>query len=311
MDGSHMADLLLEKGYEVFGLERHRSTINRDNIKHIENKITILKGDLADAGSLIVALEKSRPDEVYNFAAQSFVGDSWTLSEQTSNITGLGVLRMLEAIRLVNKNIKFQQASSTEMFGAHGVQIVNEQTPFHPRSPYAVSKVYGHYITQNFRESYGMFACSSVCANHESERRGFQFVTRKISSAVARIHLGLQDKIALGNLDAQRDWGYAPDYCEGIWRMLQQDAPGDFLFATGEAHSIKDFLTEAFKNINVDDWSKYVVIDPAFMRPAEVDYLLGDYSKAMKAMGWAPTVRFQELVKRMVENDIKLFSNGK
>jgi GDPmannose 4,6-dehydratase len=306
MDGSHMADLLLSKDYEVYGLERHKSVPNRLNVRHIEDKIHFVKGDLTDLGSLVSVLQEVRPDEVYNFASQSFVGDSWLFSEMTGNVTGLGVLRLLEAIRSVDKNIKMQQASSSEMFGNHGLGIVDENGPLHPRSPYGVAKIFGHLITQNFRESYGMFACSSICFNHESERRGFEFVTRKVSNGVARIKLGLQDKIVMGNLDAKRDWGYAPEYCEGIWAMLQQSEPQDYVFATGLAHSVRDFVQEAFMNIGVTDWEKYVEINPTFIRAAEVDYLLGDYSKAHNILGWEPSVRFRELVRRMVQNDIFL-----
>jgi GDPmannose 4,6-dehydratase len=309
MDGSHMADLLLSKGYNVWGLERHRSNTNRVNIKHIENQIHLIQGDLADQGSLYSAIDQAQPDEIYNFAAQSFVGDSWNLAEQTSNITGMGVLRMLEAIRLIKPSIKFHQASSSEMFGKHGVQVVNENTVFHPRSPYAVSKVYGHYITQNFRESYGMFACSSICFNHESERRGYQFVTRKITDAVARIHYKVENTIHLGNLDAKRDWGYAPEYCEGIWRMMQQDQPDDFIFATGEAHSVEEFVIEAFATVGIENWRDYITINPMYMRPAEVDYLLGDWSKAKEVLHWEPKVRYKELVKRMMFNDLTLVRN--
>jgi GDPmannose 4,6-dehydratase len=307
MDGSHMADLLLSKGYEVYGLERHKSVPNRLNILHLEKDIHFIKGDLTDQGSLMTALQTIRPDEIYNFAAQSFVGDSWLYSEMTSNVTGLGVLRLLEAVRSVNRDIKIHQASSSEMFGKHGLHIVNEDGPLHPRSPYAVAKIFAHLICRNFRESYNMFIACAISFNHESERRGYNFVTRKISDGVARIKNGLQNKILLGNLDSKRDWGYAPEYVEGMWKMLQQDTPEDFVFATGVAHSVKDFVVEAFKNIDILNWENYIEIDPAFVRPAEVDYLLGDYSKAKNKLNWEPKTKFKELVNIMVKNDLKTY----
>ena len=306
MDGSHMADLLLSKDYEVYGLERHKSVPNRTNIKHIENKIHIIKGDLTDLSSLIHVLDEVRPDEVYNFAAQSFVQPSWTLSEMTCDVNGLGVLRLLEAIRLVDKNIRVLQASSSEMFGNNAERVLNETSRFLPRSPYGTAKVFGHNIVQNFRAAYGMYATASICFNHESERRGLHFVTRKISHNVAKIHLGLVDHIKLGNIKTYRDWGYSPDYCRGIWTMLQQETPDDFVFSTGEAHSIEEFIQEAFLLIGIEDWRNYIVFDPSVFRKSEVDHLLGDYSKAKEKLGWEPTVHFKELVLRMVNNDIKL-----
>jgi GDPmannose 4,6-dehydratase len=306
MDGSHLADFLLEKGYEVFGMERRSSYVNNINTVHLEGKITILNGDMTDQNSLLRCLKESNPDEVYNLAAQSFVGESWNTPEQTSNVTGLGVLRVLEAIREFNPKIKFYQASSSEMFGRMVENPANENTPFYPRSPYGVSKLYGHWITKNYRESYGMYACSGILFNHESERRGIEFVTRKISDGVARIKLGLADDITLGNLDAERDWGYAPDYVEAMWLMLQQESPDDYVIATGEKHSIRDFLDAAFKCVGIDDWSGYIKQDPRFMRPAEVDVLRGDGSKAKKELGWSPRTNFNELVQKMVKNDLNL-----
>ena len=306
MDGSYMADFLLQKGYTVYGMERRSSARSRTNTKHLEGKITFLTGDLTDQNSLLRALRQSNPDEIYNFGAQSFVGESWNTPEQTSDVTGLGVLRILEAVRASGKDIKFYQASSSEMFGRMVENPASETTPFYPRSPYGVSKLYGHWITKNYRESYDMFNVSGILFNHEAERRGLEFVTRKISDGVARIHLGLESHISLGNLDAKRDWGYAPDYIEAIWLMLQQDEPSDYVVATGETHSIRDFLDAAFGCVGVQDWSGHVKQDPRFMRPAEVDVLRGDYSKARAELGWSPRVNFQGLVKKMVLNDIKL-----
>jgi GDPmannose 4,6-dehydratase len=308
MDGSHLADFLLEKNYEVFGLERRSSVKNRTNTKHLEGKITFLTGDLTDQNSLIRALKQSKPDEVYNLAAQSFVGESWNTPEQTSDVTGLGTLRILEAVREYGKDIRFYQASSSEMFGRMVENPAKETTPFYPRSPYGVSKLYAHWITKNYRESYGMFNCSGILFNHESERRGLEFVTRKISNGVARIYLGLDEHITLGNLDAKRDWGYAPDYVEAMWLMLQQDSPNDYIVASGETHSIRHFLDLAFSEIGIDDWNGFVRQDPRFMRPAEVDVLLGDSSKAKKELNWAPKTSFPELVKIMVTNDIERLS---
>ena len=307
MDGSHMADFLLAKGCEVYGLERRSSNKNRINIRHIEDKINFLTGDLTDQNSLFRAIKESDPDEVYNFGAQSFVGESWNTPEYTSDVTGLGVLRVLEAIREYNRPIKFYQASSSEMFGRMVENPAKETTSFYPRSPYGVSKLYGHWITKNYRESYNMFNCSGILFNHESERRGLEFVTRKISDGVARIKLGLSDYITLGNLKAKRDWGYAPDYIEAMWLMLQQDEPDDYVIATGETHSIGDFLSIAFSHVGIDDWGPHIKEDPRFMRPAEVDVLRGDYSKAREKLGWKPKTNFEQLVKRMVDNDIRLY----
>tara|TARA_B100001778_G_scaffold332532_1_gene339050 strand:+ start:1164 stop:2129 length:966 start_codon:yes stop_codon:yes gene_type:complete len=310
MDGSHLADLLLTKGYKIYGMERRSSTVNDINTKHLRGKITILNGDMTDQNSLLRCLKESNPDEVYNLAAQSFVGESWNTPEQTSNVTGLGALRILEAIREFNPNIKFYQASSSEMFGRMVENPAKESTPFYPRSPYGVAKLYGHWITKNYRESYDMFACSGILFNHESERRGIEFVTRKISDGVARIKLGLEDYITLGNLDAERDWGYAPDYVEAMWLMLQQDEADDYIVATGEKHSIRDFLDAAFNHIGITKWESYIKQDPRFMRPAEVDVLRGDYSFAKNKLNWSPKTSFNELVEKMVDNDLKLLQNG-
>lgn len=310
MDGSHLADFLLTKGYEVYGMERRSSSKKYDNTSHLKDKITFLSGDLTDQNSLLRCLEQSDPHEVYNLAAQSFVGESWNTPEQTSDVTGLGVLRMLEAIRAYDKNnkIKFYQASSSEMFGRMVQNPADEDTPFYPRSPYGVSKLYGHWITKNYRESYDMFACSGILFNHESERRGIEFVTRKITSGVAHISF-IGGKITLGNIDAKRDWGYAPDYVEAMWKMLQQDSPDDFVIATGETHSVRDFIKEAFRVVDIDDWEKHIVIDPKFYRPAEVDVLKGNATKAKKILNWEPKTSFSDMVRIMVSNDVKKIIN--
>jgi len=310
MDGSHLADLLLDKGYEVFGMERRSSSKNRTNTQHLEGNISFVNGDLTDQNSLMRVLKDCNPSEIYNLGAQSFVGESWNTPEHTSNVTGLGVLRMLEAIRETDKNIKFYQASSSEMFGRMVENPARETTPFYPRSPYGVSKLYGHWITKNYRESYKMFACSGILFNHESERRGHEFVTRKISDGVAQIHLGLADHISLGTLDSKRDWGYAPDYVEAMWLMMQQDNPEDFVISTGETHSIREFLDAAFSCIGITDWKDYIKQDPRFMRPAEVDVLRGDSSQALSKLGWKPKTTFKELVEKMVRHDIKLLGGS-
>ena len=309
MDGSHLADFLLDKGYTVYGLERRSSNENRTNTNHLSSKIKFIKGDLTDQNSLLRALKESNPTEVYNLAAQSFVGESWNTPEQTSDVTGLGVLRILEAIREYGHDkIKFYQASSSEMFGRMVENPASETTPFYPRSPYGVAKLYGHWITKNYRESYNMFACSGILFNHESERRGLEFVTRKITNGVAKIHLGKADTISLGNLDAKRDWGYAPDYVEAMWLMLQQYTPDDYVIATGESHSVRDFLDIAFNYVGIKDWDKYVIIDPKFFRPAEVDVLRGNSSKAKEKLGWEPKTDFRDMVINMVKTDITLLS---
>jgi len=310
MDGSHLADFLLEKGYEVYGMERRTSSPNRTNTSHLEGKITFVNGDLTDQNSLLRCLKESDPHEIYNLGAMSFVGESWNTPEQTGDVNGLGVLRMLEAIREDGEDRKFYQASTSEMFGRMVENPANENTPFYPRSPYGVSKLYGHWIAKNYRESYDMFATSGILFNHESERRGIEFVTRKITDGVARIHLGLQDTITLGNIDAKRDWGYSPDYCEAMWLMLQQETPDDYVIATGETHSIREFLDVAFKHIGITDWSKYVGKDPRFMRPAEVDVLRGDSTKAQTELGWKPKTSFEDLVSKMVNNDHKRLQHG-
>ena len=311
MDGSHLADFLLDKGYEVWGLERRTSHRNRINTGHLVDNpnFHFIDGDLTDQNSLYRALQKSDPDEVYNLAAQSFVGVSWDIPEATGDVNALGTLRMLEAIREYNPAIKFYQACTSEMYGKMVENPANESTPFYPRSPYGVAKLYAYWITKNYRESYDMFACSGILFNHESERRGIEFVTRKISDAVARISLGMADGISLGNLDSKRDWGYAPDYVEGMWLMLQQDQPDDFVLATGNTHSIRDFLDLAFDAIGISEWEEYVTQDPRFYRPAEVDVLRGDFSKAKQVLGWQPKVDLKEMVSRMVRNDIERLSS--
>ncbi len=310
-DGSYLAELLLKKGYDVYGLTRRTSTVNNERIAHIEDKITLIPGDLLDQSSLSSALLETKPEEVYHLAAQSFVKTSWNQPVLTGEFTGLGVTRMLEAIRAVNPKIKFYQASSSEMFGKVTETPQKETTRFYPRSPYGVAKVYGHYITVNYRESYGLYACSGILFNHESPRRGLEFVTRKISHGVARIALGKQKKIELGNLDAKRDWGFAGDYVDAMWRMLQQDQADDYVIATGEMHSVREFLDLAFKCAGIEDWKDYVISDkPEYNRPAEVDYLIGDYGKAKKKLGWEPKTSFKELVEMMVHADIENEKKG-
>jgi GDPmannose 4,6-dehydratase len=305
-DGSYLAELLLEKGYTVYGLVRRLSTPNTENIKHLLENVELISGDLLDQKSLDDAMREANPDEVYNLAAQSFVKTSWNQAVLTGEYTALGVTRVLEAVRSVNPKIKFYQASSSEMFGKVTETPQKETTRFYPRSPYGVAKVYGHYITLNYRESYDMFACSGILFNHESPRRGIEFVTRKISNAVARISLGKQNKLVLGNLDSKRDWGFAGDYVEAMWMMLQQDEPDDYVIATGETRSIEDFVKTAFKVVGIDDWEKYVdANNPKFMRPAEVDSLIGNYSKATKVLGWKPKTSFTDLVKMMVKADLE------
>lgn len=306
-DGSYLAEFLLAKGYRVVGITRRTSTPNYDRIKSIVDQIELIPGDLLDQHSLTMAIKDVNPDEVYNLGAQSYVPTSWNQPVLTGEFTALGVTRILEAIRLVKPEAKFYQASSSEMYGKVVETPQTENTPFYPRSPYGVAKAYGHWITVNYRESYNMFAVSGILFNHESPRRGFEFVTRKISRAVARIKLGKQDKLFLGNLDSKRDWGYAPDYVEAMWLMLQQDKPKDYVIGTGETHSVREFLDEAFPVIGFDDWSSYVVSENQDdMRPAEVDLLVADPSKAKAELGWQPKVTFKELVKIMVEADLEL-----
>jgi len=307
MDGSHLADFLLDKGYEVFGMERRTSTKNRVNTSHLENKITFLMGDLTDQSSLFRVLEESEPDEVYNLASQSFVKESWNTPEQSADTTGAGTLRMLEAIRMSGKSPRFYQASTSEMYGKME-DLADEDTKFYPRSPYGVAKLYAHWISVNYRESYDMFNVCGLLFNHESERRGREFVTRKITDGVARIQLGLEDYVTLGNLDVKRDWGYAPDYVEAMWMMLQQDTPQNYVIATGEYHTLEDFLDSSFKHIGIDDWSKYVKQDERYMRPADVYYLRGDSTRAKNELGWEPKTSFEDMVSKMVTNDIELLS---
>jgi GDPmannose 4,6-dehydratase len=303
-DGSYLAELLLEKGYEVYGLVRRSSTVTFERIWHIQDRIELLSGDLTDQSSLLAALESARPQEVYNLAAQSFVQTSWTQPVLTGDVTGLGVTRILDAIRAFDRTIRFYQASSSEMFGK--VQAVPQRgdTPFYPRSPYGVAKVYGHWATVNYRESYDLFAVSGILFNHESPRRGLEFVTRKVTDAVARIKLGAQSELRLGTLDAQRDWGFAGDYVRAMWQMLQADSPDDFVIATGVTHSVRDLVQTAFEYVGLD-WQEYVVQDPRFMRPAEVDLLIGDPSRAEQALGWRPEVPFEGLVRMMVDADLR------
>lgn len=302
-DGSYLAELLLEKGYRVVGVVRRSSTESFERIAHIEEKIELVQADLLDQYSLIEAIQNCAPEEVYNLAAQSFVPTSWNQPVLTGEFTALGVTRMLEAIRLVNPKIRFYQASSSEMFGKVRETPQTEDTPFYPRSPYGVAKVYGHYITVNYRESYNLFAVSGILFNHESPRRGQEFVTRKVTNGVARIKLGLAKELRMGNLEARRDWGFAGDYVDAMWRMLQKDTPDDYVVATGETHPVRELVELAFSRVGLD-WEKYVVTDPAFYRPAEVDLLVGDPAKAKAKLGWEPKVSFPELVAMMVDADM-------
>lgn len=302
-DGSYLAELLLEKGYKVFGLRRRTSVPIMENIEHIQNEIEFIEGDLQDQGSLIQAMRIANPDEVYNLAAQSFVGTSWVQPVLTGQSTAIGVTNMLEAVRLVKPESRFYQASSSEMFGKVIETPQKESTPFYPRSPYGVAKVYGHWITVNYRESYDIYACSGILFNHESPRRGVEFVTRKVTNAAARIKLGLQSELRMGNLDAKRDWGFAGDYVKAMWLMLQQDTPDDFVISTGETHTVEELVEIAFSHVGLN-WRDYVVVDPKFVRPAEVDLLLGDCSKAKETLGWELNVNFEQLVKMMVESDL-------
>lgn len=305
-DGSYLAELLLKKGYKVYGITRRTSTVNNERIEHLQDKITLVQGDLLDQSSLSSALLETEPDEVYNLAAQSFVKTSWNQPVLTGEFTALGVTRMLEAIRVVNPKIKFYQASSSEMFGKVTESPQKETTRFYPRSPYGVAKVYGHYITVNYRESFDLFACSGILFNHESPRRGLEFVTRKITHAVARISLKKQKKLELGDLEPKRDWGFSGDYVEAMWLMLQQEKADDYVIATGENHSVREFVETAFKVVGIDDWQQYVVSNKSeHMRPAEVDYLIGDYSKAEKILGWRPKTSFKELATMMVKADLE------
>ena len=306
-DGSYLAELLLSKGYEVIGMVRRSSTVNFERIAHIQDRVTFVPGDLLDEVSMIHILQEHRPAEVYNLAAQSFVQTSFGQPVLTGEITGLGVTRILDAIRLVDPEIRFYQASSSEMFGKVQQVPQTEVTPLYPRSPYGVAKVYGHWITINYRESYDLHASSGILFNHESPRRGLEFVTRKISNTVAKIKLGMADELRLGNLDAQRDWGFAGDYVDAMWRMLQQDAPDDFVVATGETHSVREFCELAFGHLDLD-WEQYVKVDERFFRPAEVDLLVGSPAKAKEKLGWEPSTPFPDLVRMMVDGDVALLS---
>jgi GDPmannose 4,6-dehydratase len=304
-DGSYLAEFLLEKGYEVVGMVRRSSTVTFERIAHIQDKMTIVQGDLHDQSSLVSLMEDYKPDEIYNLAAQSFVPTSWSQPVLTGEVTALGVTRMLEAIRMVKPKARFYQASSSEMFGKVLEVPQKETTPFYPRSPYGVAKVYGHWITVNYRESYDMHAVSGILFNHESPRRGLEFVTRKITHGVAKIKLGLQDELRLGNLESRRDWGFAGDYVRGMWMMLQQDKPADYVIGTGETHSVGEFCEIAFGHVGLD-YKDYVVQDPRFYRPAEVDLLVSDPTKARDELGWAPEVGFKGLIKMMIDSDLEL-----
>ncbi len=304
-DGSYLAEFLLKKDYDVFGLVRRSSTVNHERIHHIQDQITLVSGDMLDQTSMTRAIADIRPQEIYNLAAQSFVQTSWTQPVFTGDVTALGVTRILDAIRSVDPSIRFYQASSSEMFGKVQEVPQKETTPLYPRSPYGVAKVYGHWITVNYRESYNMHATSGILFNHESPRRGLEFVTRKVTYNAAKIKLGLANELRIGNLDAQRDWGFAGDYVQAMWLMLQQDTPDDYVVATGQTHSVEKLLNIAFSAVDLD-WKKYAIQDERFMRPAEVDLLVGDPTKAGKKLGWEPEVNFDQLIQMMVESDLKL-----
>ena len=304
-DGSHLAELLLDQGYEVLGMVRRTSTVNWERIGHFQDRIQFVHGDLLDQVSILTILQEYQPQEVYNLAAQSFVPTSWQQPVLTGEFTAIGVTRMLDAIRITNPEVRFYQASSSEMFGKVVEVPQSETTPFYPRSPYGVAKVYGHWITVNYRESYGMYCVSGILFNHESPRRGENFVTRKITMGLAAIRKGLSKELRLGNLDAKRDWGYAGDYVEAMWLMLQQDEPDDYVVATGETHSVREFCELAFERVGLD-WEKYVIVDEKFFRPAEVDLLVGDSSKARRVLGWEPKTSFEGLVHLMVDADVAL-----
>lgn len=306
-DGSYLAELLLSKGYKVVGVARRASTVTYERIEHLLDKISVVQGDLTDQGSLIALLEEHKPTEVYNLAAQSFVPTSWNQPALTGDVTALGVTRLLEAIRYVNPKVRYYQASSSEMFGKVLEVPQRETTPFYPRSPYGVAKVYGHYITVNYRESFNIFAASGILFNHESPRRGLEFVTRKITDGVAKIKLGMAKELRLGNLESQRDWGFAGDYVDAMWRMLQQDEPDNFVIGTGETHSVREFCEIAFSRLDLD-YKKHVIVDERYYRPAEVDLLISDPSKAGKVLGWEPKVTFKQLVEMMVDSDMKRLS---
>ncbi|MCJ7621210.1 MAG: GDP-mannose 4,6-dehydratase [Anaerolineae bacterium] len=308
-DGSYLADLLLEKGYRVIGMVRRTSTVNFDRISHIQDKIVLAQGDLLDQVSLVDVMKEYRPDEIYNLAAQSFVPTSWRQPVLTGEFTALGVTRMLDAMRMVVPEGRFYQASSSEMFGKVREVPQTERTPFYPRSPYGVAKAYGHWITVNYRESYGLFACSGILFNHESPRRGLEFVTRKVTLGAARIKLGLAEELPMGNLEAQRDWGFAGDYVRAMWLMLQQDEPEDFVVATGKTHSVRELLDVAFGYLSLDP-ADYVRVDERFIRPADVDRLVGDATKAREKLGWVPEVTFEELISMMIKHDLALLEGS-
>ena len=308
-DGSYLAEFLLERGYQVFGMTRRSSTNSFDRIAHIIDKITLLSGDLLDEHSLASTIREAQPDEIYNLAAQSFVPTSWSQPVLTAEFTAVGVGRLLEAMRAIKPEARFYQASSSEMFGKVHETPQSETTPFYPRSPYGVAKVFGHWITVNYRESYGLFACSGLLFNHESERRGLEFVTRKVTDSVARIKLGKSNELRLGNLDAKRDWGFAGDYVRAMWLMLQQPEPDDYVIATGETRTVQELVEAAFNHVGLD-WRKHVVVDPKFIRPAEVDILVGDASKAKQKLGWEPTVTFQQMIEHMVDADLERHSKN-
>ncbi len=326
-DGSYLAELLLEKGYKVYGLVRRKSKLDFNNAEHLKGQVEFIFGDMTDSASLLRAMEIAKPDEIYNLAAQSFVTTSWETPLSTADINAIGVTKLLEAVRLVKPETRVYQASTSEMFGKVQAVPQNETTPFYPRSPYGVSKLYGHWIIKNYRESYGMFACSGILFNHESERRGAEFVTRKITISVAKIKAGLQECVELGNLNASRDWGHSADYVRAMWLMLQQDVADDYVVASGETHTVRDFVTLAFRAAGMElefhgeGEKEYatlqgtdrvlVKVNPKFFRPAEVDLLIGDASKAKKVLGWEPKISYEELVKRMVESDMKLLAEGK
>lgn len=306
-DGSYLAELLLQKGYDVVGMLRRSSTVNFERIEHIQHDVTLAQGDLIDGASMVNVLRDHEPDEIYNLAAQSFVQTSFGQPVLTGEITALGVTRLLDAVRMVRPDARFYQASSSEMFGKVREVPQNEATPFYPRSPYGVAKVYGHWITVNYRESYDMYACSGILFNHESPRRGTEFVTRKVTEAVARIKLGLQEEVLLGNLDSERDWGHAADYVDAMWRMLQQDTPDDYVIATGVTHSVRDLCRVAFEAAGLD-YEQYVKVDEKYYRPAEVDALVGDFTHAKEVLGWEPTISFEQLITEMVEADLARYA---
>ena len=311
MDGSYMGELLLSKGYKVFGMERKHSIQTHSNAKHLEDKITFLYGDLLDQDSLLKCLNDSNPDEVYNLAGQSSPAQSWASPQYASEVNAMGVLRLLESIRTYNRPIKFFQSSSSEMFGkiTNNIERCTETTPFFPQNPYAVSKLFAHSITKMYREAYNMFNCTAISYNHESERRGIDFLTRKITNGVAKIHLGLSDSITLGNIEIKKDWGYSPEFCLAYWLIMQQDKSDDYIVATGKSHSIKEFLQISFECVGIYDWEKYIKQDKRYIRPTETNLILGDYSKIKERVNWEPKISFKDMIERMVKNDIEILKN--